>query len=109
VVSSARIDIVQDTGDVVDSNCILECYHEYIRVISQRTSDALSLYRSYEHSIEIKAGEELPWGPIYGLSKTEMAVVHKYLEEISWPGKIRLFKSPTGAPIIFVPKAYGRG
>jgi hypothetical protein len=44
VVSSARMDVVQDAGEVVDSNHIPECYHEYLSIISQRTSDALPLY-----------------------------------------------------------------
>jgi hypothetical protein len=60
VISSARIDVVQDSGDVVDSNCIPECYHEYLCIYSQRTSDVLSPHRSYDHSIKITEGEEPP-------------------------------------------------
>ena len=89
VVSSARMDIVQEAEEVVDSNRILECYHEYLSVFSQRTSDALPPHRSFDHSIEVKEGEELPWGPIYALSETELTALREYLEDMLRTGKIR--------------------
>jgi hypothetical protein len=41
--SSVRMDVVQDAGDVVDSNCIPKCYHEYLSICSQKLSYALPL------------------------------------------------------------------
>jgi hypothetical protein len=71
-------------------------------------SDAVSPHRSYHHSIEIEEGEDLPWGPIYALSKPELAALYEYLEKMSPTGNIRPSKSPAGAPILFIPKLHGR-
>jgi hypothetical protein len=108
IVSLARMDIVQDAGDVVHSNCIPEYYHKYLRVFSQRTSDALPWHRSYDPSIEIKEGKEPPWGPIYALFETELAALREYLEEISWTRKITPSKSLLDVSILFVLKVHGR-
>jgi hypothetical protein len=54
-------------------------------------------------------GDKPLWGPIYALSEKELAALREYLDEMISIGKIRPLKSPAGAPILFVPKAHGRG
>ena len=54
-------------------------------------------------------GKEPPWGPIYALAEKELQVLKEYLDTMLKSGKIRPSKSPTGAPILFVPKDHGRG
>jgi hypothetical protein len=59
--------------------------------------------------MDLKDGEQLPWGPMYPLNETELQALRDYVKETLELGKIRPSKSPTAAPIIFVPKAHGRG
>jgi hypothetical protein len=84
-------------------------YHEYLSVFNRDAADALPPHRSFDHAIDLKEGEEPPWGPIYALSPTELKALKEYLEEMLRTGKIRPSKSPAGAPILFVPKSQGRG
>ena len=49
-------------------------------------------------------GTEPPWGAIYALSEKELQVMREYRDTMLKSGKIRPSKSPTGAPILFVPK-----
>jgi hypothetical protein len=46
---------------------------------------------------------------MYPLNEMELQALWDYLKEMLELGKIRPSKSPTAAPIIFVPKAHGRG
>jgi hypothetical protein len=46
---------------------------------------------------------------MYPLNETELQALRDYLKEMLELGKIRPSKSPAAAPIIFVPKAHGRG
>jgi hypothetical protein len=46
---------------------------------------------------------------MYPLNEIELQVLQDYLKEMLELGKICLSKSPAAAPIIFVPKAHGRG
>jgi hypothetical protein len=84
-------------------------YHQYLSVFAREASDALPPHRSYDHAIDLKPGEQPPWGPVYALSEKELAVLRDWLKEMLATGKIRPSKSPAGAPILFVPKPHGRG
>ena len=44
---------------------------------------------------------------MYNLSEKELAVLREYLEDSERKGWIRRSTSPTGAPVIFVPKKDG--
>jgi hypothetical protein len=66
-------------------------------------------HRSFDHAIDIEAGKEPPWGPIYALSDKELSVLKEYIKEMLDQEKIRPRKTPAGAPIFFVPKLHGRG
>jgi hypothetical protein len=46
---------------------------------------------------------------MYPLNETELQALRDYLKEMLELGKIHPSKSPATAPIIFVPKAHGRG
>ena len=78
-------------------------------IYNGETANALPPHRSYDHAIDLKDGEQPPWGPIYALSEKELSVLKDYLKEMLDSGKIRPSKSPAGAPILFVPKPHGRG
>ncbi|KAH0604370.1 uncharacterized protein H6S33_006747, partial [Morchella sextelata] len=55
----------------------------------------------------LKSGKQPPWGPVYSLSEVELKVLREYLDNMLRLGKIRLSKSPAGAPILFVNKKDG--
>jgi len=48
-------------------------------------------------------------GPIYQLTREEEKILKEYLHNMIKEGKIRPSSSPTGSPILFVPKPNGKG
>ena len=53
--------------------------------------------------------KEPPWGPIDALSEKKLQVLRKCPDTMLKSEKIRPWKSPAGAPILFDPKDHGRG
>src|SRR5947199_6583227 len=60
----------------------------------------------YDHPIDLKGGQ-LPYGPIYNLSKKELKTLREYLQDSLQRSWIRESMSPAGAPILFAPKKDG--
>ncbi|KAI0997510.1 hypothetical protein K3495_g10679 [Podosphaera aphanis] len=50
---------------------------------------------------------EVPWGPLYGMSKEELFVLRKTLTELLAKGWIRASSSPGGAPVLLTKKPGG--
>src|ERR1700712_2354959 len=84
-------------------------YHMWQSIFNGTVADVLPKHTSYDHAIDIQEGKEPPWGPIYALSEVELETLKEYLKKMLDAGKIRPSKSPAGAPILFIPKAHGRG
>ena len=85
-------------------------YKEFIELFNpEGTTAELPPHRAFDHAIDLKEGEQPPWGPIYALSEVELQALKDYLNDMLKSGKIRPSKSPAGAPILFVPKNHGRG
>ena len=82
-------------------------YAEYAQVFSKTQADKLPPHRPYDHSIPIAEGANIPFGPVYNLSQTELKALHEYLKENLAKGFIRRSESPAGAPILFVKKKDG--
>ena len=80
---------------------------EYRDVFNAENAGTIPCTKETDHSIDIKKGETVPFGPIYPLSRAELATLREYLEENLKNGRIRHSKSPAGAPILFVPKKDG--
>jgi hypothetical protein len=98
-----------DTAEVDPTTIIQEKFQQYIKVLGKELADKLPDDKPYDHAIDLKDGEQPPWGPMYPLNEMELQALRDYLKEMLEFGKIRPSKSPTAAPIIFVPKAHGRG
>jgi hypothetical protein len=81
-------------------------FADYANVFSEEEAAILPPLKGLQHAIELD-GSEPPYGPIYSLSETELAVLWKYLEDSGAKGWIRKSKSPAGAPILFAPKKDG--
>ena len=88
-------------------------YHEFLDVFDRKRADTLPPLRpGVDHRIEIEPGpdgrpKELPWGPLYGMSREMLLVLRKTLSELLSKGFIRVSNSPAAAPILFVQKPGG--
>jgi hypothetical protein len=65
-----------------------------------------------DHAIKlVKTSEgkeaEVPWGPLYGMSREELLVLRKTLSDYMDKGWIRASSSPAAAPVLFVRKPGG--
>jgi hypothetical protein len=98
-----------DPAEVDPTTIVPEKFKQYVKVLGKELADKLPDHKPYNHAIDLKDGEQLPWGPMYPLNETELQALWDYLKEMLELGKIRLSKSPATAPIIFIPKAYSQG
>lgn len=51
--------------------------------------------------------KQVPWGPLYGMSREELLVLRKTLSELLDKRWIRVSSSPGGAPVLFIKKSQG--
>ncbi|KAI0994936.1 hypothetical protein K3495_g13245 [Podosphaera aphanis] len=51
--------------------------------------------------------KDVPWGPLYGMSREELLVLRKTLTELQDKNWIRVSSSPGGAPVLFIKKPGG--
>jgi len=84
-------------------------FRQYLGIMGKEAADALPEHRPYDCKIDLKEGTTAPWGPIYPLSEEELWTLRDWLKEMEKTGKIKRSTSPTGSPILFVPKPNGRG
>ena len=76
-------------------------------------ANLLPLYRpGIDHEIHLERQADgrlppLPWGPLYGMSREELLVLKKTLEDLLDKGFIRASSSAAGAPVLFVRKPGG--
>ena len=89
--------------------------HDMIALFLSREAEKLAPYRpGLDHRIELRKKadgslEALPWGPLYGMSKGELLVLRKMLNDLLAKGFIRESTSEAGAPVLFVRKPSGGG
>jgi hypothetical protein len=98
-----------DAAEVDSVTIIPETFQQYVNVLGKELADKLPDHKPYNHTIDPKDGEQPPWEPMYPLNETELQVLQDYFKEMLELGKICPSKSPTAVPIIFIPKAHGRG
>ena len=79
---------------------------EFEDVFSNEKAGILPEQKQGDHAIELDGGEP-PYGPLYNLSRAELAELRRYLDDALAKGWIRHSVSPAGAPILFVPKKDG--
>jgi hypothetical protein len=64
-----------------------------------------------DHKIELQKVDgkdpEVPWGPLYNMSRDELLVLRKTLTELLDKQFIRVSNSPAAAPVLFVRKPGG--
>ena len=89
-------------------------YHNYLPVFDYKESEKLPPHRgpAADHSIELEKGSDgeepaVPWGPLYNMSRDELLVLRKTLNELLDKGFIKVSNSPVTAPVLFVKKLGG--
>ena len=89
-------------------------YHKYLDLFDRKAADALPPFRGkgIDHDIELekdKEGkeQEVPFGPLYQMSRDELLVLRKTLTEYLDKGFIRVSNSPAAAPVLFAKKPGG--
>ena len=60
-----------------------------------------------DHAIDLKPGTEPPYMRIYNMSPAELKALDDYIKDALAKGWIHESQSPTGTPILFVPKKSG--
>jgi hypothetical protein len=88
-------------------------YHKWLKAFDQFLANKLPRHRTgVDLQIELEKdqnGKEkiIPWGPLYGMSRTELLVLRKTLTELLDKGFIRASNSPAAAPVLMVKKPGG--
>jgi hypothetical protein len=76
-------------------------------VFEKNNINVLPKHQPYDCTIDLEKGTQLPFEPIYNLSKDKFIALHGYINKNIDKGFIRHFKSPLDALIFFVKKKYG--
>lgn len=82
-------------------------YHSYVDVFSVLESDKLPPHRSYDHAINLEPRTKPDHGPLYGVSRDELLVLKKYLEDNLRKGFIRASTSSAASAVLFAKKSGG--
>jgi hypothetical protein len=88
-------------------------YHRYLDLFNPDRAQSLLLHRGpgIDHSIELvqKDGKdpEIPWGPLYSMSREELVALRKELTNLLQKGFIRVSHSSAAAPVLLVRKPGG--
>lgn len=88
-------------------------YHKFLDVFDYIQAEKLPPLRGNgtDHAIQLETikGKEaqVPWGPLYSMSRDELLVLRKTLTDLLDKGFIRVSNSPAAAPVLFVKKPGG--
>ena len=96
----------QSRADELDAGKLPPQLKEFEDVFSNEKAGILPEQKQGDHAIELDGGEP-PYGPLYNLSRVELAELRRYLDDALAKGWIRHSVSPAGAPILFVLKKDG--
>ncbi len=80
-------------------------YPSYTNVFSVSESDKLLPHQSYDRAINLEPRTKLNYRPLYGMSRDELLVLKKYLEDNLFKGFIRASTSLAASPVLFVRKS----
>ena len=88
-------------------------YWEHLELFNRDQADKLPPHRyGVDHRVEIEpkadgSPQEVPWGPLYSMSREMLLVLRKELTSLLAKGFIRVSSSPAAAPVLFVKKPGG--
>ncbi|KAI0995327.1 hypothetical protein K3495_g12855 [Podosphaera aphanis] len=88
-------------------------FHDIIELWKSKEAAKLPPHRpGVDHRIELRKNEsgmemQVPFGPLYDMSREELLVLRKTLNDLLDKGYIRASKSEAGAPVLFARKPGG--
>jgi hypothetical protein len=88
-------------------------FHDLLKAFDPKEAEKLPPRRGpgVDHAITLEEVDgkkaEVPWGPLYSMSRDELLVLRKTLTELLDKGFIRVSNSPAAAPVLFVKKPGG--
>jgi hypothetical protein len=62
-------------AEVNPTTIVPEKFQQYVKVLGKELTDKLPNHKPYNHMIDLKDGEQLPWGLIYPLNEIELQVL----------------------------------
>jgi hypothetical protein len=72
----------QDNKTVTDFKLIMSFeYHDFLDVFSKKKSNIFSSHRKHDHRIEIEKEKSHEYASLYNMSKEELLLIKKYLQE----------------------------
>jgi len=84
-----------------------EMYSEFLPLFLDRPKGTLPPHHACDHTITLEPGAVPPFGPLYNLAQKELIALKEYIDDNLAKGFIHRSKSPTSAPVLFVPKKGG--
>ena len=105
-----QVNGIHESSDGTESDIIQNLpieIQDYAEVFSPKKADQLPRHRSYDHNIQLLPGKDLPFGPLYSMSRTELEALKEWLDENLKKGFIRPSSSAAASPVLFVKKPGG--
>jgi hypothetical protein len=81
-------------------------FAEFINIFNIKKAGVLPAYSKNKYIINLN-GNKPPFGPLYNLLTKELEVLRTYLNAVLAKGWVQRSTSPTGAPVLFIPKKGG--
>jgi hypothetical protein len=63
-----------DLAEVDPTTIVPEKFQQYVKVLGKELADKLPNHKPYDHAIDLKDSEQLPWGPIVKHYHTDMRI-----------------------------------
>ena len=79
-------------------------YHEFLDVFSRQLTDTLPPHQPHDHHICLEPRSQLIFEPHYGMSRDELLVLKKYLDDNLTKEFIQASFFPAASPVLFVHK-----
>ena len=82
-------------------------YYRHLKSFSWEKANKLLKRQLYNYKIVIKERKDPRFRPLYKISRNELQVLQKYLDEYLDKGFIRVSSLPIATPVIFIKKPGG--
>ena len=79
-------------------------YHEFLDVFSRQLTDTLPPHQSHDHHICLEPRSQLIFESLYNMSRDELLVLKKYLDDNLTKGFIQASFFSAASPVLFVHK-----
>ena len=79
-------------------------YHEFLDVFSRQLTDTLPSHQPHDHHIHLKSESQLIFESLYDMSRDELLVLKKYLDDNLIKEFIQASFFPAAFPVLFVHK-----